>query len=277
MTSLMTTLSPASIISILIKIMQILIPISGHSKFFPEEEYFFPKPLIEISGIPMIELVVNRLRSQFPSSTFIFVIDPSDARSFSLDRTLQILTNNQSIIIEKPGPTSGALCTCLLSVNSLNLSEPLLIVNSDQLIDFDINLAVNTFVDRGASSGVITFKSVHPRWSYVSSDDQGNVLQACEKRVISRHAIAGCYYFNRASLFIEAAKKVLIKDACVNGQFFISSSLNELILEDCKVCNSLLILVVIILSILLLKSTNLKRRVFSVIPFVNRSLVVMTT
>ena len=57
------------------------------------------------------------------------------------------------------------------------------------------------------------------------------VLEACEKKVICE-AIAGVYYFENASVFIEAAKKVLIKDSNVNNNFYISSSLNEIILEN---------------------------------------------
>ena len=145
---------------------------------------------------------------------------------------MQILTNSKSIVLEKPGQTSGALCTCLLAVNSLDLDQPLLIVNSDQLIDCDINDGIKYFKDNDASSGVLTFNSIHPRWSYVLCNTQSMVLEACEKKVVSREAIAGVYYFENASVFIEAAKKVLIKDSNVNNNFYISSSLNEIILEN---------------------------------------------
>ena len=62
--------------------MQVLIPISGYSAFFPKEDFYFPKPLIEVAGVPMIEVVVNNLQTQIPEIEFIFVIDPEDARSF---------------------------------------------------------------------------------------------------------------------------------------------------------------------------------------------------
>jgi NDP-sugar pyrophosphorylase family protein len=48
--------------------------------------------------------------------------------------------------------------------------------------------------------------------------------------VISRHAIAGLYYFRRGSDFIEAAKHVLLNNNPVHDAFFISQALNEMIL-----------------------------------------------
>lgn len=210
--------------------MQILIPISGHSAFFPKEEFYFPKPLIEIAGKPMIELVISQLQHQFSNARFIFVVDRDDTRSFSLDRTLALLAGAGSHIVEKPGHTSGALCSCLLAVNTLDLDQPLIIANSDQIIEHDLSQSVATFMSNQAAAGVITFDSVHPRWSYIVDDGAGNVVQTFEKRVTSRHAIAGCYYFKTARTFIEAAKRVILNDVQTDGMYFISSSLNEIIL-----------------------------------------------
>jgi NDP-sugar pyrophosphorylase family protein len=215
--------------------MQILIPISGHSIFFPKEEFYFPKPLIEISGRPMIELVVRQLQQQFQSSRFIFVIDPEDSRLFSLGRTLLLLAGEDTVIIEKPGPTSGALCSCLLAIDSLDVDQPLIIANSDQIIEDNLTQLVETFRSTDCAAGVITFDSIHPRWSYIVDDDQGEVVQTFEKKVASRNAIAGFYYFRRASLFTEAAMQVVLNDVQLDGMYFISSSLNQIILSGCRV------------------------------------------
>lgn len=215
--------------------MQILIPISGYSVFFPKDDFYFPKPLIEVAGTAMIEVVVRQLQRQFKDARFIFVIDPEDARSFSLDRTLQLLAGDNTMIIEKPGPTSGALCSCLLAIDALDTSEPLIIVNSDQIIEDDLTQSVNTLYANDCQAGVITFESVHPRWSYVVDDEQGEVIQTFEKKVASRNAIAGFYYFRAASVFLEAAKQVILNDAQVDGMYFVSSSLNQIILGGGRV------------------------------------------
>ncbi|MBD2550420.1 glycosyltransferase family 2 protein [Microcystis elabens FACHB-917] len=215
--------------------MQILIPISGYSAFFLKEDFYFPKPLIEVAGTAMIEVVVRQLQRQFKDASFIFVIDPDDARSFSLDRTLRLLAGEDARIFEKAGPTSGALCSCLLAIDTLDINKPLIITNSDQVIEDDLAQVVEIFSANDCSAGVITFESIHPRWSYIAGDEQGEVIQTFEKKVASRNAIAGFYYFSTASTFIEAAKRVILNDAQVDGMYFISSSLNEIILEGGKV------------------------------------------
>jgi NDP-sugar pyrophosphorylase family protein len=210
--------------------MQILIPISGRSAFFSKAEFYFPKPLIEVAGTPMIEVVISHLQSQFPQSRFIFVIDPEDSRSFSLDLTLKLLAGDNSIIIEKPGPTSGALSSCLLTIDSLHHNESLVIANSDQIIDANLAQIVDIFRTKDCEAATITFESIHPRWSYVVDNEFGQVVQTFEKKVASRSAIAGFYYFKSAHIFIEAAKKSILNESQIDGLYYISSALNEIIL-----------------------------------------------
>lgn len=211
--------------------MQILIPISGHSTFFPKEEYFFPKPLIEVAGKPMIEVVVNQLLSEFPEASFTFIIDKEDARNFSLDRTLKLLTGPLTTIIEKAGPTAGALCSCLLAIDHLSENEELIVANCDQIIETGLSQRIAYLSNSSCSSGVITFTSIHPRWSYVVEGDHGQVEQTFEKQVASQNAIAGIYYFRSADLFCNAAQQVILKNSHTDSQFYISSALNEVILS----------------------------------------------
>jgi len=215
--------------------MQILVPISGYSKFFPKEEYYFPKPLIEVCGKPMIELVINHLQGCTDNTNFTFVIDPEDLRSFSLDRTLCLIAGGSTTIVEKPGSTGGALCSCLLAIDTIDPDQPILISNSDQIIEEGIIDAINFFKEGTLEAGIVTFDSTHPRWSYVINNNEGEIVQAFEKRVASRNAIAGIYYFKKASLFFEAAKRVLLNNAHVDGSYYVSSALNEIILKGGRV------------------------------------------
>ncbi len=71
--------------------MRYLIPIASKDDLFPKDEFHFPKPLIEIDGMPMIALVVNNIRRRDPSASFIFVILKQDAVEYSLDSILMLL------------------------------------------------------------------------------------------------------------------------------------------------------------------------------------------
>ena len=210
---------------------QVLVPISSYSSFFPREEFYFPKPLVEVIDDPMIKVVVSKLQQQLDISRFFFVIGQHESRSFSLDRTLQLIAGSDSVILEKNGETSGALSSCLLAIDELDADQPLVIANSDQIIDYDLRCVVNSFSESSAAAGVITFDSVHPRWSYVLDDGSQDILQAFEKKVMSRNAIAGFYYFDSAQRFLNAAANVLLKHIQTEGIFYISLTLNEIILD----------------------------------------------
>ena len=84
-------------------------------------------------------------------------------------------------------------------------------------------------------AAVVTFESLHPRWSFVQVGPDGFVCEAAEKRVISRNAIAGFYYYRTGKLFLDAALRTLEYEAGVDGAYFISQTLNNLVLEGRKI------------------------------------------
>lgn len=215
--------------------MQILMPIASRSQFFPEQEYFFPKPLIEIAGKPMIDTVVSALKSTIADARFCFIISGDDARRFSLDETLKIIGGPHTKVVQRIGETKGGLCSALLAGDELDMEQPLVICNSDQIIDVPLMDILEKFRQDDVASGVITFRSVHPRWCYIVPDEQGRVAQAAEKRVVSDIAIAGFYYFQRAGDFFDAARRAILSGDEVDGLYYISAALNQIILQDVNV------------------------------------------
>jgi NDP-sugar pyrophosphorylase family protein len=51
--------------------MKILIPMAGEGSRFAKEGYTFPKPLIDVNGKPMIQVVVENLDFD---ATYIFLV-----------------------------------------------------------------------------------------------------------------------------------------------------------------------------------------------------------
>lgn len=210
----------------------VLIPACGKSKFY--EDCYYPQNVTEINGRTMIEHVVrNYLCLEGVKYTFCFFRD--ECNKFHTDKIVSILTNRNCNIVKQENVTAGALCTALLAVDYINSDEELIIANSDQIIDEDISKVVSDFRSRSIDCGVISFNSVHPRWSYIRINDCGEVIETAEKHPLSNHAIAGFYYFAHGSEFIEAAMKVIRKRETYNERFFISASINEIILENKKV------------------------------------------
>ncbi|MBB4007824.1 glycosyltransferase family 2 protein [Allorhizobium taibaishanense] len=217
--------------------MQILIPIAATSPFFDQAEFYFPKPLVDLGGKTMIEHSINALRSEFGDAKFVFLVRQEDIDRFSIDTVLQLRAGEDVTVIPVSSETDGALCTCLLAVDHLDLEEPILIANGDQVITSPIADLFEEVKSKGAVAGVVTFPSVHPRWSYVRLDDEGFVSQSAEKRVISENAIAGLYYYETAQLFIESAMSSIRCEDRHDGKYFISSTLNQIIIGGGSVSN----------------------------------------
>lgn len=209
---------------------KVLLPAMGASAFF--QDSYFPKPLIEINGKTMLEHVVEDYR-ELEGKSYIFVFSEEACRRFHLDASARILAP-EARVVRLHRETAGALCTCLMAVEYLDDDTPLLVANSDQVIEADYREVIRHFEEQGADAGVVTFPSIHPRWSYARKEGE-EVVEVAEKRPISRDAVAGWYYYRRGSDFIRAAEQAILKQNQHEGRYYISASINELLLMGKKV------------------------------------------
>lgn len=214
--------------------MKYLVPLAASDDLFPRQEFHFPKPLVEIDGAPMIAHVISNLRAGQPDASFVFIARAQDCREFSLDRTLDLATDGRCKIVQLEHQTKGAACSALMAIDHIG-EESIVVANGDQVVDTDLGYIWRYFEHKKCDAGVVTFESVHPRWSYVRADEDGSVAESAEKRVISRRAVAGLYYFRRGDAFVRAAQAAIRNGREVNGVYYISPALNEIVLEGGKV------------------------------------------
>lgn len=210
----------------------ILMPLAGRSVFFDGPEYHYPKPLIEIHGKTMIEWAINDYKKIREEKRFIFIVNASDCSKHHIDNVLSLLTDHQCEIIRLEKETKGAACSALMAIDYIDNEDRLIIGNSDQIFDEDLNAVLKFFEKRGADGGVICFNTVHPRWSYVRLDDNSKIVESAEKRPISTKAIAGFYYFKKGKSFVSAAMRSIEKGASVDGIYYIAPVFNEMVLES---------------------------------------------
>jgi dTDP-glucose pyrophosphorylase len=213
--------------------MKVLIPLAGGDESFQRHGFAFAKPLVEIDGKPLAEHSWESLRALAPCN-FVFVIRKEDDQRFHLGDMLTLLEPDASIV-KVDGKTAGAACTALLAVHHLVNDDELVIANGDQVFAADVSLAVADFRRRNLDAGTIVFQSVHPRWSFVKLDAEGLVVEAAEKRPLSRMATAGFYYFRRSRDFVEAAQAMIRKGASVNGSYYVCPTFNEMILKGKRI------------------------------------------
>lgn len=215
--------------------MNLVIPIASSSKFFSLEEYGYPKPLIEIMGIPMIEHVIKSITHGNSFKKIIFIVKQDECDRFHLDSTLNLLSPIKPEIIKLRADTQGALCSVLLAIEHINQDEPLLISNADQIFDYGIADYLHRFTISSLDAACLTFSSVHPRWSFVKTNNDGLVIETAEKRPISKSAIAGVYWYKRGSDFVHNSMASIKHGSSLEGKYFISPVFNEYVLSGKRV------------------------------------------
>lgn len=161
----------------------------------------------------------------------VFAMLKSESRRHHLGGIARLAAPDCAVV-EIEAQTQGAACTALLCIDQIDPDDELVIMNANETIDADLADVAAGFRRRALDAGVITFASLHPRYSYVLLDDKGAIVQAAEKRPISRSAIAGFFWFRMGADFISAAQDMIRKDSKVDDHFFVSLTLNELILKQ---------------------------------------------
>ena len=219
--------------------MNLVIPIASNSKFFNLEDYGYPKPLIEIMGKPMIQRVIENITEGNKFDKIIFIIKQEDSDKYHLDNTLRLLSPSKTEIIKLRTDTQGALCSVLLAIEHINNSEPLIISNADQIFLGGLSEYFIKFNDSDFEAACLTFKSVHPRWSYIRLDSKNYVIETAEKKPISKNAIAGLYLYKNGTDFIKYAMSSIRHGSDIDGIYFISPVFNEFVLDNKKVGNFL--------------------------------------
>jgi hypothetical protein len=188
-----------------------------------------PAWLAESGGEILIERFVKACSGL--AAKLVFAVRAQDMRRYRIDSVIGLAAPG-SAVVPIAGETQGAACTALLCIQHLDRNDELLILNNNEFLDIDYKATIEGFRRQKYDAAVVTFHSIHPRYSYVQLDDAGLITEAAEKHPISRHATAGFYWFASGADFITAAQDMIRKDAHVDGKFFISLVFNELVLKQ---------------------------------------------
>ncbi len=213
--------------------LQIVVPMAGLGSRFAEAGYVLPKPLIDVAGHPMIELVIANL-TPARSHRFIFVVQAAQVREHGLDARLRTWSPGCEIVAIE-GVTEGAACTVLTTRDLLAPTQPLMIANCDQFIDASIDAYLEAFDVSGADGAMMTMWADDAKWSFAELGPDGWVTRVVEKQVVSDIATVGIYNFRRAADFLAGADTMIASQRRVNGEFYVAPVFNELIARGARV------------------------------------------
>ncbi len=199
---------------------------AGLGSRFAIAGYKKPKPFIDVLGKPMIERVMENI--QIPNARFILI-----GRKEHLEQEVLLIEQIKlrypdTIFIGLDKLTEGTACTILFAKEYIDNENPLLIANSDQLVDIDLNLFFQDCINRNLDGSILTFNDMelNPKWSFVKTNERGIALCVKEKEAISSDATVGIYLYSKGRDFVNAAVQMIIENDRVNNEFYTCPTYN---------------------------------------------------
>lgn len=212
----------------------IVIPMAGAGSRFRDAGYSKPKPFIDVAGKPMIVRVLENLA--YTNARF-FLIARQDHIESEAELSRQIERDFNATFIPIGHLTEGTACTVLHARKYINNDQPLLIANSDQIVDLDIADFIKDCYKRKLDGSIITFidEKRDPKWSFARLSASGLVEEVQEKKAISKFATVGIYFYARGRDFVDAAIDMFVQRDRVNNEYYTCPTYNYLIREHKRI------------------------------------------
>jgi beta-phosphoglucomutase-like phosphatase (HAD superfamily)/NDP-sugar pyrophosphorylase family protein len=211
------------------KKVNVLIPMAGEGSRFSLKGFKKPKPLIDIDGKSMINLVHDNIGLE--DAHYIFVAKKEHIDKYKLKEHIQSFCKDFTLISQE-GRLEGAAMSCLLAKDLIDNDSPLLIANSDQYVLWDSKSVIKSLISSGVDGSILTFISDENKWSYVKNNIYGMVEKVAEKEVISNAASCGIYYWKSGSDFVKYSESMIKKNIKTNNEFYVCPVYNEAILNE---------------------------------------------
>lgn len=219
-----------------------LIPLAGLGSRFSKEGYTDPKPLISVSGKPMIIQAANCM-PKAPRN--IFVCLEEHLAKYPLESAIK-KEYPDSKLVPLNKTTEGQACTCEVGLENEDPDSPLLIAACDNGMLYNKEKYRALLNDESVDAIAWSFRN-HPSsernpqmYGWIKTDENDTVTGVSVKKAISNtprkdHAIIGTFYFRKSSYFTKALSRMYEKNTRVNGEFYVDSCLNELVAMNLNV------------------------------------------
>jgi dTDP-glucose pyrophosphorylase len=213
-----------------------LIPLAGRGVRFSSLGYNNPKPLLEVSGKPMVIQAANYLPS---SQKLIFVTLKEHLNNYPLKKVLKDEFENPKIV-SLQDVTSGQAITCSLGLKDEDENSSLLIAATDNGMIYDQNKYQKLIEDKNIDAIIFTFRNHvssnnNPHlYGWVKTDYKNNAKSVSVKVPISKktykdHAIVGTFWFRKVRFFYQGLENLINKNIKINDEYYVDSLMGELI------------------------------------------------
>lgn len=212
---------------------QLVIPAAGLGSRFKDVGVLTPKPLILISGIPMIIWVISNFNLS-PADSALIVCQKADGLPQALEKYISQFPFSIRFV-EIEGLTSGPASTLELIMHQLSPDIPLIVANSDQYVSKDLSKFVMSVRNRENSGTILTMQASGEKWSYIGRDVTGKIVEVVEKKEISNEATVGIYAWLKPILLEGSIQFLKAEKLLVNGEYYVAPSYGYLIEQELSI------------------------------------------
>lgn len=194
--------------------LQLIMPMAGEARRFNSDSTkLVIKPLLEVRSKNLYQWALSSLEGLDLEIIFIIKAEHAELRE-------DIRKNFPAAsIVELSTSTNGPGETLSFSLPHLRMDMPTIVCDCDLYFESDAFREFLKTENKSVSTGVLTFSSQNPAYSYVQLDGD-RITDIKEKVVISGNAVCGCYYFSHGSVLASILKEEL--KATRPGEFYLS-------------------------------------------------------
>lgn len=207
---------------------------AGAGTRFKNAGYKAPKPLIEVSGQPMI---VHALNSAPENNNWVFVLRQEHTSRFKLDKTFKKMYPECKIkSLDKL--TEGQAISAISAIDLINMNEPVFIGSCDNGMtwskekylkilqafkdDFKLGMVVWSFTENALLASNPT------AWGWIDVDEKNYIKKMSVKIPLSEdpyhdQAVVGAFTFRDGYTFRKIVDHLVEKNIRVNNEFYLDS------------------------------------------------------
>jgi NDP-sugar pyrophosphorylase family protein len=218
----------------------IVIPMAGMGQRFADEGYALTKPLIPVSGKPM----VLQATTDLPESNCQVFVFRTDMPGYD-DVAGQLRDAYPNVVVEAiPGVTEGQACTALLGIEALVAAteypfiEPFTFGACDNGVLYDAK-ALQHLVDDPSIDIIVWGVRGHPNafrhpqmYGWIS-EENGRINHVSVKKPLETPAtdpiVVGTFTFRSVDNFRRVVQHLIAREGRVNGEFYLDSCINDAI------------------------------------------------
>ena len=184
-------------------------------------DYSFPKPLNMINGKPSIYYTLSKLPSYIDKVHFI--VAPHLINYNFAEIVSNLNKNIKCIFHYLPYFTRGAVESAWLGCIDIDTYEPIIFMDNDNIYNFPDNFLDLIYQYNSAFLGYSEDNTGTEAFSFITLDENKNVLQCKEKNRISNLYCCGIYGFKNISQFKEIAWGIISNYDNKSNEMYMSS------------------------------------------------------